>query len=53
MSTSSKKVVANRINGQKSHGPTDTTSTRFNANKHGLLAMGMTELDDAGGTALS
>ena len=44
-----KKVAANRINGQKSHGPKNTTSTRFNATKHGLLAVGITELDDAGG----
>src|SRR6266852_8901401 len=49
MSTSEKKVAANRINGQKSHGPTNTTSTRFNATKHGLLAVGITELDDAEG----
>jgi len=49
MSTSSKKVAANRINGQKSHGPIHTTSTRFNATKHGLLAMGITELDDVEG----
>lgn len=49
MSTSAKKVVSNRINAQKSHGPTDTASTRFNATKHGLLAVGITELDDAGG----
>jgi hypothetical protein len=49
MSTSNKKIAANRINGQKSHGPTNTTSTRFNATKHGLLAVGITELDDAEG----
>jgi len=49
MSTSSKKDIANRTNGQKSHGPTNTTSTRFNATKHGLLAAGITELDDAEG----
>ncbi len=49
MSTSSKKVTANRTNGQKSHGPTNTTSTRFNATKHGLLAAGITELDDLEG----
>lgn len=49
MSTSPKKVASNRINGQKSHGPTNTTSTRFNATKHGLLAAGITELDDAEG----
>jgi hypothetical protein len=47
--TSKKKVAANRINGQKSHGPTNTASTRFNATKHGLLAAGITELDDAEG----
>jgi len=46
MSTSAKKVAANRINGQKSIGPRNTTSTRFNATKHGLLAVGLTELDD-------
>ncbi len=46
MSTSSKERAANRINAQKSHGPINTTSTRFNAIKHGLLAVGITELDD-------
>jgi len=45
MSTSDKKVTASRINGKKSPGPTNTTSTRFNATKHGLLAVGVTELD--------
>jgi hypothetical protein len=49
MTISNKKVAANRINGQKSHGPQNTTSTRFNATKHGLLAVGITELDDAEG----
>jgi hypothetical protein len=49
MSSSRKKAAANRINGQKSHGPKDTTSTRFNATKHGLLAVGITELDNAEG----
>jgi hypothetical protein len=49
MSTSQKKIDANRINGQKSHGPKNTASTRFNANRHGLLAVGITELDDAEG----
>ncbi len=49
MSTSDKKVAANRLNGQRSQGPTNTTSTRFNATKHGLLAVGITELDDAEG----
>jgi hypothetical protein len=45
MSTSDKKLAANRLNGQKSKGPTNTTSIRFNATKHGLLAEGITELD--------
>jgi hypothetical protein len=49
MATSEKKIAANRINGRKSHGPKNTTSTRFNATKHGLLALGITELDDAEG----
>jgi len=49
MSASAKKMASNRINAQKSHGPTDTTSTRFNATKHGLLAKGITEFDDAEG----
>jgi hypothetical protein len=35
----------NRRNAAKSTGPKDTTSTRFNAVKHGLLAEGVTELD--------
>lgn len=49
MTTSDKKTSANRSNGQKSHGPKNTVSTRFNATKHGLLAVGITELDDAEG----
>jgi hypothetical protein len=49
MSTSEKKIAANRANGKKSHGPTNATSTRFNATKHGLLAHGITELDDSEG----
>lgn len=49
MSTSEKKTTANRLNGQKSHGPTNTRSTRYNATKHGLLAQGVTELDAAEG----
>ncbi len=49
MSSSHKKAAANRINGQKSQGPTNTTSTRFNATKQGLLAVGITELDNAEG----
>jgi hypothetical protein len=49
MSTSEKKIAANRRNGRKAPGPKDTSSTRFNATKHGLLANGLTELDDAEG----
>jgi hypothetical protein len=41
------KADSNRLNAQNSTGPGDTTSTRFNAVKHGLLAKGITELDDA------
>jgi hypothetical protein len=49
MTTSDKKISANRSNGQRSHGPKNTVSTRFNATKHGLLAVGITQLDDAEG----
>jgi hypothetical protein len=49
MLTSEKKIIANRLNGLKSHGPKNTTSTRFNATKHGLLSAGITELDDSEG----
>ena len=47
MATSPKKANANRVNGKKSHGPINTKSTRYNATKHGLLAQGVTELDNA------
>jgi hypothetical protein len=40
------KVTANRRNAAMSTGPKDTTSTRYNAVKHGLLAEGVTELDN-------
>ena len=46
MPTSKKKVAANRLNGPKSHGPKNTTSTRYNATKHGFLALGITKLDN-------
>jgi hypothetical protein len=42
-----KRTSANRRNSKNSTGPTDTTSTRFNATKHGLLSAGITELDNA------
>jgi len=41
------KADSNRKNAQRSTGPNDTKSTRFNAVKHGLLAKGITELDDS------
>jgi hypothetical protein len=43
------KADSNRKNAQRSTGPHDTTSTRLNAINHGLLAKGMTELDDSEG----
>lgn len=46
MSTSPKKITSNRSNGKKGTGPKNTLSTRYNAKKHGLLAAGVTELDD-------
>ena len=49
MATSSKKIAANRSNARKSAGPENTTSTRFNATKHGLLSAGITELDNVEG----
>ena len=49
MPTSDKQIAANRLNALKSHGPTNTASTRTNATKHGLLAAGITEVDDAEG----
>jgi len=49
MSTGDEKIAANQLNAKKSTGPRNTTSTRFNATKHGLLAAGVTELDDAEG----
>ena len=39
------RTEANRENAQHSTGPRDTSSTRLNAKKHGLLSEGMTELD--------
>ena len=44
-----KQITANRDNSTKSTGPCNTMSTRFNAQKHALLASGVTELDDAEG----
>jgi hypothetical protein len=43
---SARKVEANRENAQKSTGPINTTSTRYNATKHALLSEGVSELDN-------
>jgi hypothetical protein len=40
------KADSNRKNAQHSTGPHNTTGTRLNAVQHGLLAKGITELDD-------
>jgi hypothetical protein len=42
---STRKVTANRKNAQRSTGPHNSTLTRYNAAKHGLLAEGVTEMD--------
>lgn len=49
---SEKQIAANRQNSKKSTGPGNTTSSRFNATKHGLLAVGVTELDNVEGYPL-
>jgi hypothetical protein len=41
------KGESNRKNAERSTGPHDTTSTRRNAVRHGLLAKGLTELADS------
>jgi len=43
---SARKLAANQENAQKSTGPINTISTRYNAAKHGLLSEGVTELDN-------
>jgi hypothetical protein len=47
--TSAARIAANRLNGKKGNGPKDTHSSRFNSAKHGLLAAGVTELDNLAG----
>src|SRR5206468_6595638 len=42
-----RRIEANRRNGLLSTGPRNTQRTRYNALKHGLLAAGLTEWDDA------
>lgn len=46
MSTQSEKAEISRKNAQLSTGPRNATSTRYNAVKHGLLAEGVTEMDN-------
>ena len=43
---SAKKIAANQQNAQRSTGPHNCNLTRYNAAKHGLLAEGVTEMDD-------
>jgi hypothetical protein len=43
------KVSGNRQKAKKSTGRKNTSSTRYNARKHGLLSVGVTELDNAEG----
>jgi hypothetical protein len=47
--TSEKKIAANKLNSKKSHGPLDTSKTKYNATKHGLRAAGVSQLDNAEG----
>ena len=44
--SSAKKIAANQQNAQKSTGPHNCDRTRYNAATHGLLAEGVTEMDD-------
>lgn len=44
--TSEARALANRRNSIKSTGPKNTTLTRYNAQRHGLLREGITELDE-------
>jgi hypothetical protein len=48
-STSQKKIAANQLNGAKSPGPINTSNSKYNATKHGLLRVGVSELDNAEG----
>jgi hypothetical protein len=43
---SARKVAANQQNALASTGPHNSSLTRYNAAKHGLLAEGVTEMDD-------
>lgn len=44
--SSARRTESNRKNAQRSTGPRNTSSSRYNAVKHGLLSEGITELDD-------
>jgi hypothetical protein len=46
---SARKLAANQNNAEKSTGPHNSTLTRYNAAKHGLLAEGVTEIDNPSG----
>ena len=43
---SKSKTENSRVRSKKPKGPKNTAITRYNATKHGLLAEGITELDD-------
>jgi hypothetical protein len=45
--TSQRKIESNRGNASHSTGPRNTQRTRHNAIRHGLLAEGLTQWDDA------
>lgn len=45
--TTERRIEANRHNALLSTGPRDTQRTRFNAVRHGLLAEGLTQRDNA------
>ncbi len=45
--TSQRKIESNRVNASHSTGPRNTQRTRHNAIRHGLLAEGLTQWDDA------
>jgi hypothetical protein len=45
--SSEKKILANKANGKKGHGPHDTTHTRNNALKHGLRSAGVSMFDNS------
>jgi hypothetical protein len=44
--TSEKQIASNRRNSKKSTGPDNTSSSKLNAVRHGLLSKGLTQMDD-------